>query len=292
MKFGCNYSFWQNSWAFSCEQYLEMTKRLSDIGFDVLEISADHLYHMTDEEIDALKEQGEKCGMVFSTNSGPAKKYDLSSRSGVTRKNGIEYFRKIFRNMDRLGSRILVGAIYSFWPTDFADTDKKWAWDKSIACLKILGEDAAGYGITIALEVLNRNESYILNDCAEALEYCRRVGSPAVKILLDTYHMNIEEDNMYDAIRKAGPMLAHLHVGECNRKLPGMNNSIDWKQIGQALRDIHYEGYVVMEPFLLAGGEVGRDCRVFRDFRGGANDEQMTQYITDSLQFLKKCCEG
>ena len=58
MKFGCNYSFWQNSWAFSHEQYLEMTKRLSNIGFDVLEISADHLYHMTDEEIDALKEQG------------------------------------------------------------------------------------------------------------------------------------------------------------------------------------------------------------------------------------------
>ena len=103
MKFGCNYSFWQNSWAFSHEQYLEMTKRLSNIGFDVLEISADHLYHMTDEEIDASKEQGEKCGMAFSTNSGPAKKYAISSRSEETRKNGIEYFRKIFRNMDRLG---------------------------------------------------------------------------------------------------------------------------------------------------------------------------------------------
>lgn len=292
MKFGCNYSFWQNSWAFSHEQYLEMTKRLSNIGFDVLEISADHLYHMTDEEIDALKAQGEKCGMEFSTNSGPAKKYDLSSRSEETRKNGIEYFRKIFRNMDRLGSRILVGAIYSFWPTDFVDTDKEWAWDKSIACLRILGEDAARYGITIALEVLNRNESYILNDCAEALEYCRRVDRPAVKILLDTYHMNIEEDNMYDAIRKAGPMLAHLHVGECNRKLPGMNNSIDWKQIGRALRDINYNGYVVMEPFLLAGGEVGRDCRVFRDLSGGASEEQMNQYITESLKFLRNCCEG
>jgi D-psicose/D-tagatose/L-ribulose 3-epimerase len=292
MKFGCNYSFWQNSWDFNHEQYLEMTKRLHDIGFDVLEISADHLYHMTDQEIDELKDQGRKYDMEFSTNSGPAKQYDLSSRSESTRNNGIEYFRKIFRNMDRLGSRILVGAIYSFWPTDFVDTDKGWAWEKSIECLKILGEDAERYGITIALEVLNRNESYILNDCEEALEYCRRVDRPSVKILLDTYHMNIEEDNMYDAIRKAGPMLAHLHVGECNRKLPGMNNSINWKEIGQALRDINYSGYVVMEPFLLAGGDVGRDCRVFRDLSGGADEAQMTKYITDSLKFLKKCCEG
>ena len=70
--------------------------------------------------------------------------------------------------------------------------------------------------------------------------------------------MNIEEDNMFDAIRFAGNRLGHLHVGECNRKLPGMNNSIDWSKIGQALRDINFNKMVVMEPFLLEGGEVDR----------------------------------
>ena len=293
MKFGCNYSYWQNMWSFSHEQYLAMTRRFSEIGFDVLEISADHLYHMSDHDIAELKAEGQKSGIVFSVNSGPAKEYDLASPDEATRKNGIAYFTKIFENMNKLGSKILIGAIYSFWPTDFVGSDKKEEyWDRSIASLKILGDEADKRGITIALEVLNRNESFILNTCAEAKEYCKRVGKDSVKILLDTYHMNIEEDNMYDAIRDAGSQLAHVHVGECNRKLPGMNNTVNWPEFGKALRDINYDGFVVMEPFLLSGGEVGRDCRVFRDLSGGANEATMTEYIKKSLKYLKQCCLG
>lgn len=292
MKFGCNYSFWQNSWKFSVEEYLGMVNRLADIGFDVLEISADHLYHMSDEDIARLKAEGEKRNMEFSTNSGPAKEYDLASSKEAVRKNGIAYFEKIFENMQKLGSKVLVGAIYSFWPTDFVETDKEAAWERSIACLQELSKKAEECDVTCALEVLNRNETYILTDCAEAIEYVKRVGSDRVNILLDTYHMNIEEDNMYDALRRAGNLLGHVHVGECNRKLPGMNNSIDWPEIGRALRDINYDHYVVMEPFLLKGGEVGRDVRVFRDLSGGADEEQMTGYIKTSLEYLKKCCLG
>ena len=140
--------------------------------------------------------------------------------------------------------------------------------------------------------MLNRNETYILTDCKEAIEYVDRVGSKSINILLDTYHMNIEEDNMYDAIRKAGPLLGHVHVGECNRKLPGMNNSINWPEIGKALRDIGYDKAVVMEPFLLSGGEVGRDIRVWRDLSNGADEADMDRYITDSLKYLKECCQG
>jgi D-psicose/D-tagatose/L-ribulose 3-epimerase len=194
--------------------------------------------------------------------------------------------------MKKLGSKTLVGAIYSFWPTDFVDTNKEAAWETSIACLQELSKTAEELDIECALEVLNRNETYILTDCAEAIEYVGKVGSRNINILLDTYHMNIEEDNMYDAIRKAGDLLGHLHVGECNRKLPGMNNSINWPEIGKALRDINYKKAVVMEPFMLKGGQVGHDIRVWRDLSNNATPEQMDQYIKDSLVYLKKCCLG
>lgn len=292
MKFGCNCTFWQNNWGLTIDEYVGMVNKLADCGFDVAEISADHLYHMSDEEIATLKAAGDARNMEFSTNSGPAKKYDLASADEAVRNNGIAYFEKIFENMKKIGSKVLVGAIYSFWPTDYSETDKDAAWERSIACLQTLSKKAEECDVVIALEVLNRNETYILTDCAEALDYCAKVGGDRVKILLDTYHMNIEEDNMYDALRKAGDMLAHVHVGECNRKLPGMNNSIDWPEIGKALRDINYEGYVVMEPFLLKGGEVGRDVRVFRDLSDGADEAKMTELITNSLVFLKKCCLG
>ncbi|MGC4020137.1 MAG: sugar phosphate isomerase/epimerase family protein [Muricomes sp.] len=230
MKFGTGYAYWGNEW--KCD-YIEVANKVADIGFDVLEIAADHLYHMSDEEIETLKAVGEEKGIEFTTNSGPSKDYDLASPDGEVRENGIQYFVQVLKNMDKLGSKSLVGAIYSFWPSDFVYTDKEAAWEHSIAALKEISKTAEELGIECALEVLNRNETYILNDCEEALEYVKRVGSKNINILLDTYHMNIEEDNMFDAIRKAGNLLGHIHVGENNRKLPGMNHTINWPEIGK-----------------------------------------------------------
>lgn len=289
MKFGTGYAYWGTNW--ECD-YLTLTKKVADIGFDILEIGADHLYDMSDQEIAALKKAGEDNGIEFTTNSGPSKENDFSSADAGVREHALTYFEKVLQNMKKLGSKTLVGAIYSFWPTDFADTDKEAAWDRSIDGLKKLSKTAEELDIECALEVLNRNETYILTDCAESIEYVEKVGSDKITILLDTYHMNIEEDNMYDAIRKAGKYLGHLHVGECNRKLPGMNNSINWPEIGKALRDIDYQKAVVMEPFILKGGQVGRDIRVWRDLSDQATPEQMDQYIKESLVFLKKCCLG
>lgn len=289
MKFGTGYAYWGTNW--ECD-YLTLTKKVADIGFDILEIGADHLYDMSDQEIADLKKAGEENGIEFTTNSGPSKENDFSSADAGVREHALAYFEKVLQNMNKLGSKTLVGAIYSFWPTDFVDTDKEAAWDRSIDGLKKLSKTAEELDIECALEVLNRNETYILTDCAESIEYVEKVGSDKITILLDTYHMNIEEDNMYDAIRKAGKYLGHLHVGECNRKLPGMNNSINWPEIGKALRDIDYQKAVVMEPFILKGGQVGRDIRVWRDLSEQATPEQMDQYIKESLVFLKKCCLG
>lgn len=287
MKFGNGYAYGGNTWDCDIEKYKKVGKKYADFGFDMFEISADHLYHMTDQELEEMKALGQEYGLTFSTNSGPSKKYDLSSVDENVRRNGVDYFKKILHNMNIIGSPVLAGAIYSFWPSDFVEIDKEAAWERSIPKLHEIGEVAESYGIECALEVLNRNETYILTDCKEAIEYCRRVNSKAVNILLDTYHMNIEEDDMCEAIRMAGDMLGHFHVGENNRKLPGMNNSLNWDEIGQALRDINYQKGVVMEPFLKCGGAVGKDIRVWRDLSEGADEETMDRYLKESLAFLK-----
>jgi D-psicose/D-tagatose/L-ribulose 3-epimerase len=287
MKFGTLYSYWSKNWDCDYENYAKLIEKLSTLGFDILEVSADHVYRMARQDLKKLNELGKQHNMIFTTNSGPAKEFDLASTDAAVRKNGIQYFNDVMERMIDLGSTSLAGAIYSYWPCDFSDTDKEGAWTRSIESMKAVGKIAEKLGITISLEVLNRNESFILNTCEEALAYCKRVGSPAVKILLDTYHMNIEEDDSLAAIRAAGPLLGHLHVGENNRKLPGMNNSIDWKALGGALRDIDYHGNVVMEPFLVTGGSVGNSIRVWRDLSSGANESTMDRYISESLRFLK-----
>ncbi|MCD8015733.1 MAG: sugar phosphate isomerase/epimerase [Lachnospiraceae bacterium] len=294
MKYGMGYAYWGNTWECDLEKYRKVGKKLADFGFDMFEISADHLYHMSDADVEGLGEMAKEYGLTLSTNSGPAKQYDFASADPAVRQNGLAYFTKVLKRMDIIGSPVLAGAIYSFWPTDFVETDKEAAWERSIPMLREVGKIAEGYGIECALEVLNRNETYILTDCKEAIEYCDRIGSKAVNILLDTYHMNIEEDDMCDAIRQAGNrnLLGHFHVGENNRKLPGMNNSLDWAGIGQALRDVHYDKGVVMEPFLHNGGAVGYDVRVWRDLSGGADIATQDEYLKTSLAFLKEKFEG
>ncbi len=85
------------------------------------------------------------------------------------------------------------------------------------------------------------------------MRFVKEVGCPNVEVMLDTFHMNIEEQSIAGAIRHAGSLLGHFHTGECNRMVPGQGR-MPWREIGEALRDIGYQGYVVMEPFINRGG--------------------------------------
>ena len=284
MKFGTLFAYWVREWK---GDYALFAKKAAKIGFDILEISAGQLLVMSGKELDELRSLAKDLGISITSNIGPAKNKDVSSKNSAIRKAGIRSLTAIMHAMDRLDSRVLAGVLYSYWPCDFREVDKKAAWELGIASVRSLAETADSLGIDLCLEVVNRFETYILNTCEEAVRYCKAVGSPRAKILLDTFHMNIEEDNIADAIRLAGPRLGHLHVGEGNRKVPG-NGHLPWNEIGKALRDIHYEKGVVMEPFVLSGGKVGSDIKVWRDLSGNATAEKMDKDIKASLKFLKQ----
>ena len=142
------------------------------------------------------------------------------------------------------------------------------------------------------LEALNRFEGYLINTAQECIDYVRAVDRPNVKVMLDTFHMNIEEDSLTDAIRRSGKLLGHFHVGEANRRCPGPNGRFDWHAIGQALHDIGYTGDVVMEPFVRMGGQVSQDVALWRDLSGGADEEKLDQDAAASLRWLRGVMEG
>jgi len=283
MKFGTLYAYWTNDWH---GDYKMFAKKVSDLGFDVLEISAGDLLSMPDYEIDELKAVANGLGIGITSNIGPPKNKDVASKDPGTREAGIDFLTGIMKAMDRLDSRVLAGVIYTYWPCEYDDLDKPAIWARGVESVKRLGKIAEDLGIDYCLEVVNRFETNILNTGEEAVRFCTDVGCKSVKILLDTFHMNIEEDSAPDAIRLVGDLLGHLHVGEGNRKLPGQG-TIPWTEIGDALRDIGFEKSVVMEPFVKAGGQVGKDIKVWRDLSNGANPEAMDRNIKESLQFLK-----
>jgi len=283
MKFGVLYAYWTNEWS---GDYFYYAKKIRDIGFDIMEVSAGDLLKMSDAELDNLKALSKDIGLQINSNIGPPKEYDVASSDPTVRARGIDFLTNIMKKMDRLDSRSLAGVTYTYWPNDFSDLDKPAIWARGVESVKIMGKSAAELGITMHLEVVNRFETLVLNTAVEAVAFCREVGNPNVNILLDTFHMNIEEDDICDAIRTAGDLLGYMHIGEGNRKVPGQGH-LPWVDIGKALRDIGYDGAAVMEPFVLQGGQVGKDIKVFRDLSGGANETKMDADLKAGLAFLK-----
>ena len=290
MKFGTLYSYWSKNGEWGGD-YCALCHKAKNAGMDVLEVGAGDLVKMSDTELSLLRDTAKELGLEISANLGPPRDKDISSADPAVREAGVRFLCDIMHQMKKLDCRILIGALYNCWPYDFVDLDKPALWKRAVEGMKIVGAEAERLGITIALEVLNRFETILITDCDEGVRFCREVDSPAVKLLLDTFHMNIEEDDIPAAFRRAGSLLAHVHVGEGNRKLPGMGH-LPWAEIGKALRDIGYNGMVVTEPFMKAGGSIGRDIKVWRDLSGGADENQMDKYIADAMIFLRNNFEA
>ncbi|AEY67231.1 sugar phosphate isomerase/epimerase family protein [Clostridium sp. BNL1100] len=289
MKYGIYYAYWERQWG---GEYLPYVKRVAGLGFDILEISCASLLDMSDRQIDELRRAKENYGITLTGGYGPKASENIASDNPAVVSNALNFWNKTFKILKRLDINLVGGGLYSYWPVDYSNTiDKEADLVRSIHGVKKMAAMAADYGVTLGMEVLNRFEGYLLNTVAEGVEFIKAVDSPNVKLMLDTFHMNIEEDSLGDAIRTAGKYLGHFHTGECNRRVPGKGR-IPWQEIGCALRDIGYDGAIVMEPFVLMGGQVGSDIKVWRDLSEGASPEQLDKNAKEALEFTKHVFEG
>lgn len=284
MKFGTYFAYWEKEWE---ADYIKYCHKVSELGFDVLEVSAAGIVQMTDNQLEELKETAKNCSLTLTACIGLPKDKDVSSENEETRQKGLNYMKQILDALYKADIHLIGGIIYAYWPVDYnLPFDKEKAREISLKSVRELADYAAPYQITLALETVNRFEHYLFNDAAEATQFVKDVNKDNVKVMLDAFHMNIEEDNFGDAIRNTGSYLGHFHIGECNRKVPGKGR-MPWAEIGQALHDIHYNGCVVMEPFVRMGGTVGKEIRVWRDLSDNADEAKLDEDIRQSLIFLK-----
>lgn len=290
MKFGIYYAYWEHEWGGDFLPYIEKCKRL---GFDVLEVACGAFDREPDSYFRELKKCAEANGMLLSGGYGPRPEHNLASTDSAAVEKAFAFYADVFRKMEIAGIDRIGGALYSYWPVDFASGfDKKADTERSIKSMRRLADMAANHGITLCMESLNRFEGYMINEAYEDVDYVKAVDKPNVKAMLDTFHMNIEEDSMVDAIKLTKGYLGSFHVGEANRRCPNPNGRMDWEAIGKALRDINYDGYVVMEPFVQMGGQVGKDISIWRDMSHGASVEELDADAAASVAYLRKTFLG
>jgi D-psicose/D-tagatose/L-ribulose 3-epimerase len=274
---GIHYGYWTQSWG---SEPLQFVQRAKKCGFDILEVNAPKVTRMSDAERDVLKGAVADAGLNLTYSIGMKGDMDLVSEDAATRKKGITFLQDVARAMKYMGGTILAGINYSSWPRQLLPgEDKRVLTDRAIEGVREAIKAAEDNDVIFCVEVVNRFEQFIMNTAAEGIAFAERVGSPNCKVLLDTFHMNIEEDSLRRSIVEAGDWLGHFHLGETNRRPPGRGR-IPWPEIFGALREVNYQGAVVMEPFLVPGGEVGRDISVFRDLLGTADlDEEAARSV-------------
>lgn len=287
MKHGIYYAYWETEWA---ADYIPYVKKVAKLGFDILEIGGAALPGMTDAQLKELKTVADDCGITITTGYGPAPAHDVGNPA--TRPGALEWYKKMFDAMARIDSTVIGGALYSHWPVDYSQPIRKEEdWKYAVEGMREMSALAKPYGIQLNMESLNRFEGYLINTAQECVDFVRQVDCDNVWVMLDTFHMNIEETDMAAAIRSAGKLLGHFHTGECNRLVPGKGR-MPWREIGQALRDIGYDRTVVMEPFVNMGGQVGSDIKIWRTMVEDNRIEALDKDAADALIFQRYMLDG
>lgn len=256
------------------------------LGFDIIELESRMILEQNDDQLRQIRQYAADKGIGLTLGSGPVRELNLCSKDPMIRKAAISFRIHLIENAAKAGIKIIGGGLHAYWPVDFREpVDKPGDWGRSVEGMRIVAETAAEYNVCLCVEVMNRFENHILNTAAEGVSFCRDVGSSHVRLLLDTFHMNIEEDSLPAAIRQAGPLLAHLHTGEGNRKVPGKGH-LPWREICEALVDISYTGTEVMEPFVRSDGAAAQAIHVWRMLVEGG-EEKMDRDAAEALLFLR-----
>ena len=283
-KIGIFMNFWVKNWDADHVKYI---KKVSGLGFDILEFQAQALLDMDKSRMDEVRQAAKDNGIELTYSLGLNPKYDVASPDAKVREGGIEYLKRIVERIGYMEGKLLSGVNYAGWGSpDYIVDDKSEIVKHSIESVRQVIKTAEDYDVTYCVEVVNRFEGIVMHTAQVAIEYVKQIDGDKIGILLDTSQMNMEEGSIGDAIRSVGGYLKNFHTGENNRVVPGKGH-LDWDEIFGALHDIDYQGRIVSEPFVQMGGEVGRDIKVWRDLVEGPSEELLDEEARFLLNFEK-----
>ncbi|MEH7376499.1 sugar phosphate isomerase/epimerase family protein [Neobacillus drentensis] len=278
MKFGASTFIWVSPFS---NQTLNLIDKVKNIGFDYLEICIED-----PETIDvaAIRNHLDKTGVEALVCGAFGPNRDISSEDEAIREQGIEYIKTCIDIAAELGSPLVSGPMYSATGKTRLLTpeekEQQWAW--AAENMKIVADYAAEKNIRLAVEILNRFETDFINTVQQGLDFLDLVDCDNVGFLLDTFHMNLEEKDIAEAIKLAGSKIFNFHSCENDRGTPGTGH-IPWNEVFQALKEISYDGPVVIESFTTEIKEIARAVSQWRPL--APSQDSLGE---EGLQFLKK----
>jgi len=270
-----------SNWIYGEEPLEDYFKRSQKYGYDAIEIMV-----VDPEEFDTnrvkryMEEYSLPCNSICTMVSWVPDKSirrNLIDEDAEIRKRTIDYLKGCLRIGNELDAKLVL-----FVPSGVANTIDIWTPEKKELCVSAmqeLGDHAKSLGSILAvIEPINRYENIFLRRCEQALELLKEANHSQVKMMLDFFHTNIDEDNNGDAIRLAGNNLVHCHIADSNRKSTGRGQT-DWFEIFRALRDVNFNGALACEPLPPTG------ANVFESMEGTRPEADL--YAKECIDYLK-----
>ena len=251
------------------------------MGFDQVEIPIEG-----EKDLDYRKaaEAYRRNGLQSSICAVMGARRDPSHPDSGVQKGAISYLKHCIDGAVTLGASVVAGPLYAAvgrtWQSTPAQRQRDLA--RCAKNLKVVARYAEDKGIRLALEPLNRFETSFVNLTEQAIQLADMIDSPAVKLMMDTFHANIEEKSLGAAIALAGDRLIHVHANENDRGTPGTGH-VAWAEIGPALKQVGYDGALVIESFSTSVKQIARAAAVWRPLAASADE-----LATGGLAFLKK----
>ena len=277
-----------NNWVYDDEPLRETFKRLSRYGYDGIELKGEpSLYDI--EEIKSLCTEFDlQVTSVLGWTIWGIPGRDLSSPDEAERAAAVKFLKEVVDFTVQLEAPILLVLPFPAGrttPTGDPQSEDEWIstaaaeWKNAVDSVRQVSEYAVTQELTLAVEPINRFETYQLTTAEQAMKFIRDVNAVNVKLNLDTYHMNIDESDPVEAVRRSGEHLVHLHVAGSNRQAPGSGHT-DFVGLFKVLEALEFQGTIALEP-IPPGANPGMAIKL------SANLPLRDQYAEEGIAFLR-----
>jgi D-psicose/D-tagatose/L-ribulose 3-epimerase len=275
MKFGVNTFLWSENFG---SKDFDLLSKIRSHGFDGVEVS---LIRPENFEAGAIRRATQEQGLARTVCSVLPAELSVIADDAKTRAKAQAHLEACIQLSAEAGAELIAGPLYS--PVGYLPGRRRTSeeWKRAVDAYQKLGPVLESHSVDLCIEPLNRFETYFLNTTADAVALCSEVNHPNVGILWDTFHANIEEKSLPDALRLAGPHLKHVHTSENDRGIPGTGH-VDWPGVFAALRDLQYRRWLTIESFGFSLGELCAAASIWRDLA-----DSPEQIAWSGVQFLK-----
>lgn len=274
MKYGMNLLLWSGE---VTDELMPTCEQLKSVGYDGVELPMFNL------ELDyaGLGKTLDGMGLARTAVTIRGEEDNPISPDASVRAKGVALTKQTLDCCAAAGAETLVGPYHSAlgFFSGAGPTEDEWKW--GVESMREVAEHAGKVGVNLGVEALNRFECYFLNTHADSARFVREVDHPACGMMYDTFHANIEEKSVTDAVKAGGDKLLHIHISENDRSTPG-EGAVRWDENFDAISDCGYDGWLVIEAFGLALPEIAAATKIWRRMY----KDEIT-LATEGLKFMK-----